>query len=164
MTPLEIRLIAYALGFLAIVGMTAWGVHTLDKHHYERITSLQKLAQDEALAEAQRTVIAAQKAQKDAETKVETEHELRTQADTVSRAAVLSSVRGLESAVHSRILSAAVANPGAVQAAERGAGSDSRLQELIGRFDHSLEVLIERCQTVDGNRDSIIRLEPKVMP
>lgn len=164
MTALEIRIIAYAVGFLLVVGMTAWAVHTLDAHHYERIEAAEKAAQADLLAEAQRNVIAAQTAQRAAETKVETEHELRTQADTVSRAAVLSSVRGLETAVHQRILSAAMANPSAVQTGQPSAAGDDRLARLIEGFDGSLERFITACQSVDNDRTAILSLEPQVTP
>lgn len=164
MTPLEIRIILYAVGALVFGGSIAWASVTLTNHHWERVTAAEKLAQDEALAEAQRTVIAAQKAQKDAETKVETEHEARTQADTVSRGAVLDSVRGLQSAVSRWRLSSAVDHPGAVQTTQPGAAGDSGLSELVGRFNASLDRLIERCQTTDSDRTAILSLEPKVKP
>jgi len=161
MTALEIRLLSYIAAGLLYTGLVIWATVTLTSHHYERVEAADKLAIDQALQTAQTNVIAAQNAQKEAEQKVETEHELRTQADTVSRAAVLSSVRGLETAIHSRLLPATVANSGPRQATQSGQISASGLAGLVDRFNASLERFISACQSVDNDRTAIINLEPK---
>jgi hypothetical protein len=126
MTPaeLEARLIAYGVAFLLLVGGAGWAGYTIAAHHYERLELIEKDAQNTALQEAQRNVIAAQAAQKSAEDRANVETIARQKADTDSRNAVLGSVRGLEAALHLGKLSAAVDHSGAVPNGTAVAGSD----------------------------------------
>lgn len=164
MTALEIRIIGYALAALALITGIATVVHRIDAHHYEALMDANRAAQQQALLDAQQKVIAAQAAQKQAEDTANAQTLARQQADSVSRTAVLDSVHNLETAVHSRLLPAAVVNPGAVQAAQPGALDPQRLAGLVERFNGSLERFIGACQRADEDRNAILSLEPKVIP
>lgn len=164
MTPLELRVIVYAIVAVLAFGSVAWGVHTLDAHHYERIAQVDKLAQDQALEQAQRNVIAAQAAQHAAESKAESEHEILVKADTTSRDAALGSVRSLEAALHLIRLPTAVGNPGAVPGASPVAGGDPRIAGLVDRLNASIERAIGACQHDAGNLAYILSIEPPVIP
>lgn len=164
MTPLELRIIAYALAALLSFGAVAWGVHTLDAHHYERIAQADKLAQDQALQDAQQQVIAAQAERAAATQQVERAHELLVQADSASRAAVVGSVRNLETALHLGSLSAAVGNTGQSGGTTSGAGSTAGSAEGIDRLNASVERAIAACQHDSTELAGILALAPKVNP
>lgn len=164
MNPLEIRIIAYAISALVIFGGIGWlGYHVAQKH-YEAILTSEHFAQAQALSQAQAAVIAAQNAQKNAEDKAEQETLKREQVDTDSRSAVLVSVRGLETAIHSRLLPTAVAGSGAVQASQSSSIDPQRLAGLVDRFNASLEQFIGACQSDSADRAAILSLEPQVKP
>lgn len=167
MTALEIRLIAYAiLGFI-LMGGSAWAGHKLTAMHYEALIARDKSAQDEALQSAQQRVIAAQQAQAAAETKAEKDHEVLVQADTVSRNAILGSVRSLESALHLGSLSPAVDHPGQPGGATPGPGSPDGSQSghdgldaAVARFNAATERAITACQHDSTELRGILTLAP----
>lgn len=164
MTPLELRIIVYAIVAVLSFGAVAWGVHALDAHHYERIAQADKLAQDQALEQAQRNVIAAQAAQHAAESKAESEHEILVKADATSRDAVLGSVRGLESALHLIRLPTAMGDPAAVQGSTAGAGSDPELERTVASVNDAVAAAVAACQHDSGNYAFILSIEPQVTP
>jgi hypothetical protein len=158
---LEIRVIAYAIVALGLMGSTAWGAYTITSHHYERVMAMDKLAQDSALQSAQQRVIAAQAAQAAAEQKAEKDHEALVQADTTSRAAVLSSVRGLESALHLSGLSAAVDHSGQSGGSAAGAGGDPELERAVAGVNDAVEKAVAACQHDSTNYAGILQLVPR---
>jgi len=160
MTALEIRLIGYALVFLAIVGSAFYLGHHVASIHYETLIAADKAAQTQALLAAQQRVIAAQNAQEAAQTAAESEHEQRTQADAASRSTLLDGMRGLETAVRSRIVSAAVANPGTVPAAKSSSADATAIAGLVDRVNASLSAFTAACQSIDNDRTAIISLQP----
>jgi hypothetical protein len=163
-TALEIRLIAYALAGLALIGGSIWLGHIVTAHHYERIMAADKLAQDEALQAAQQKTIAAEAAQRAAESKAENEHALLVKADATSRDAVLGSVRSLEAALHLRGVPPAVGNPGAVPPGASIPAGDSRIAGLVERLDTSIERAIAACQHDSATLAYILSIQPKVIP
>lgn len=162
MTALEIRLIAYGLLAFILISSAGWLGYHLTKTYYVGEIAEDQAAQEKALLSAQQATIAAQQAQKTAEQATETEHELRTTADTVSRAAVLSSVRGLEASVSRRLLPPAVANPGTVPTTQPGQSDPATLAGLVAGFNDSLNAFITACQNDSNDRTAIFSLEPKV--
>lgn len=164
MSALAIRLIACGLLALLLVVGASWGVYTLTSHHYERLMAADKLAQDQALQQAQQRVIAAQVAQKLAEDRADEVHALLVKADTASRDAVLGSVRGLEAALSLIRLPTAVGNPGAVPGASPVAGGDPRIAGLVERLNASIERAIGACQHDATELASILTLAPQVTP
>lgn len=159
-SPLEIRIILYAVLTLGIIGGTAWGVHTLDANHYERIAQADKLAQDEALQESQRNVIAAQKERDALKDQVEKDRATMAKADAASRDAVLGSVRSLESALHLGGLSGAMDHSAQSGGSTTGAGSDPELERAVAGVNSAVEKAISACQHDSGNYANILKLAP----
>lgn len=130
MTALEIRLIAYALGFLAIVGVTAWSVHTLDAHHYERLEAADKLAQAAAFQAQQQKTIDDLKAQQAATQAAEKQLEtLKAATDGTSRQ-LSDSVRAYAE-LRRGLLSATSTAATLADATSKGAQRDSELANLV---------------------------------
>lgn len=164
---LEIRLIAYGLLALILLGSSAWAGHKLTAMHYEALIARDKAAQDEALQSAQQRVIVAQQAQAAAENKAEKDHEVLVQADTVSRNAILGSVRSLESALHLGSLSPAVDHPGQSGGAAPGAGSpdgsqptNDGLDAAVAQFNAATERAITACQHDSTELAGIFEVAP----
>lgn len=160
MTALEIRLIAYAILGLILMGGSAWAGHKLTAMHYEALIARDKAAQDEALQSAQQRVIAAQQAQAAAENKAEKDHEVLVQADTASRNAILGSVRSLETALHLGSLPGAMDHPAQSGGAATGPGSPDGLANLVGRLNQRIAEATAACQHDSSELASILEVAP----
>lgn len=160
MTALEIRLIAYAVLGLIVLGGAAWGGHKLTAMHYEALIARDKAAQDQALQSAQQRVIAAQQAQQAAEQKAETDHENLVQADTASRNAILGSVRSLETALHLGSLPAAVDHPSQSGGAATSPSSPDGLAELVGQLNQRIAEATAACQHDSSELAGILEIAP----
>ncbi len=160
MSPLEIRIILYAVGALIFGGSIAWGAVSITSHHYERIMAADKLAQDEALQDAQQKVIAAQAEREKATQQVQKAHELLVQADTASRAAVIGSVRNLETALHLGGLSAAMGNPGQSGGAASSPGGPAGSDPGVAKLNAAIERAVQACQHDSAELAGILALAP----
>lgn len=130
MNPLEVRLIAYGILALLIITSSGYAGHKLTAMHYQAVIAEDKAAQDRALQEAQRDVIAAQQVQAAAIQASEKKYEdLKGSYDAIS-SQLADSVRayaGLRGGVMSATSSAA----SAADAASRSAQSASELAGLV---------------------------------
>ena len=125
MSPLEIRLIAYAI----VLGLYTWGIHTLDAHHYERVEAAEKLAQANAYAAQQSQVIASLRTQEAATQAAEKQYEtLKATADATAQR-FSDSLRAYES-LRARAVPAASGPAALTDAAARIPCSDPELDRL----------------------------------
>jgi len=161
MTVLEIRLIAYAILGLIVMGGAAWSGHKLTAMHYEALIARDRAAQDQTLQSAQQRVIAAQQAQAAAEDKAEKDHEVLVQADTVSRNAILGSVRSLETALHLGSLPAAVDHSSQPSGTAPGPGGADELAGLVERLNASIATATSACQHDSEELSGILTLAPR---
>jgi hypothetical protein len=159
-TALEIRLIAYAILALGLIGGSAWAGHKLTAMHYEALIARDKAAQDKALQSAQQRVIDAQAAQAVAEHKAESDHEVLVQADTTSRNAILGSVRSLETALHLGSLSASLGTPGKPGGTTPVPGSTDGLEDLVERVNAATERAVSACQHDSSELASVLEIAP----
>ncbi len=160
MTALEIRLIAYALLALILLGGAGWVGHRLTARHYEALIAANKAAQDEALQEAQRDVIAAQAAQAQALQRAEKDHEALVESDTTARNAVLGSVRNLETALRLGPVSGSVDHPGqSVGTAASPPGADE-LGNLVASLNERIAEATAACQHDSSELAGILEIAP----
>lgn len=164
MTALEIRLILYGALVLALIGFGGWSGYRLTRNHYEAVLAADKAAQQDALAMAQRNVIAAQKAQQVATQQAQKDHEALVTADTQSRNAILGSVRNLETALHLGSLRPAVADPGQLGGAASGTSSPDELTELVGRLNQSIATATAACQHDSSELAGILEIASQTKP
>ena len=130
MSPLEIRLIAYGLLAIILMGSSGYAGHKLTAMHYQAIIAEDKHAQDIALQEAQRDVIAAQQAQATAVQASEKKYEdLKGSYDAISTQ-LADSVRAY-AGLRSGVMSATSTAASAADAASRSAQSASELAGLV---------------------------------
>lgn len=122
MTPLEIRLIAYAIAAIALLGGSGFISYRVTANHYEALIARDRQAQDKALQDAQQSVIAAQQAQQSATQASEKKYvDLKNQYDALG-SHLADSVRQyatLRSGIVSATSTAATAADAAAQSAER---------------------------------------------
>lgn len=161
MTALEIRLLGYALLGLLVIGGSGWIGHKLTRMHYEALIARDRDAQDQALQTAQRNVIAAQQAQAAAEQRAEQDHETLVQADTASRAAILGSVRSLETALHLSSLSTPVDHSGQSGGAAPGSASSDGLGDLVEQLNERIAQATAACQHDSAELAGILELAPR---
>ena len=171
MPALEIRVIAYGLLALLIVGGCGWGGYTLAAHHYQRLEAVKQLAQDQALQDAQQKVIAAQAAQKTAEDRANVETLERQKSDTAARDAIAGSLRNTEAAVHAWALSSAMVHPAGQIGSATGTGSDPKLAAAITAVDAAVagvssatNGVVAACQHDSANYAYILSIAPQVTP
>lgn len=132
MTALEIRLIAYALTALILLGGAGWLGYHFTAAHYERVIALRDAAEAKALDESRQQVIAAQQAQAEAIQKGETRYaDLKTQYDSLS-GNLANSVRQYAS-LRGLIVSSAPGTSPKPDAAGPSAASLDGLAELVRR-------------------------------
>src|SRR5579859_5820342 len=130
MTLLELRLIAYGILFLGIVGASAWGSYVITSHHYERVMQAERLAQDAALQTHQAKAIADLQAQQAATTAAEKQFEtLKAISDGLSQR-LADSVSNYAS-LRGSVLSTATSAAALANAARQGAQRDSQLAGLV---------------------------------
>jgi hypothetical protein len=130
-TALELRIIAYALLALVLLGGSAWVGHRLTAIHYESLLAAEKAAQAAALQDAQRNTIAAQQAQAEALQQAEKQYaDLKVDYDSLG-GRLADSVRQY-AALRSVILSQAGNAAPKPDAVPQGASGDSRLATLSG--------------------------------
>lgn len=131
MTSLEIRLIAYALVALVLLGGSGWLGYHLTAAHYERVIASDKAAQALALQGAQQRVIDAQAALASATQKAEQQYaDLKTSYDALSNS-LADSVREY-TALHSLIVSTVPGATSQSNASTPRAGGDTELADAAG--------------------------------
>ncbi len=135
MSPLEIRIILYAVGALIFGGSIAWGAVSITSHHYERIMAADKLAQDEALQDAQQKVIAAQAEREKATQQVQKAHDLGG-------------------------LSAAMGNPGQSGGAASSPGGPAGSDPGVAKLNAAIERAVQACQHDSAELAGILALAP----
>lgn len=122
MTPLEIRLIAYAIAALGLLTGSGLIVYRITSNHYEALIARDRQAQDKALQDAQQNVIAAQQAQQNATRESEQKYvDLKNQYDALG-SHLADSVRqyaALRGGIVSSTSTAATAADAASQSAQR---------------------------------------------
>lgn len=132
MTALELRLICYGLVFLIIVGGAGTAGYRLATHHYQALMAADTAAQQEALADAQRQVIAAQQAQAAATDAAEKQYEnLKANSDALGQR-LTDSLRQY-AALRSVLVSQAARPATEPHAAGEGSGSPAGIADLAGR-------------------------------
>lgn len=126
MTALEIRLLAYA----ALLGLFAWGIHTLDAHHYERLEALEQVARDNAIQAQQQKAIADLQAQQAATVAAENRYvALKASSDDLSTR-LARSVQEY-GALRGSLVSATATAAALADAASQGARSNSEIAGLV---------------------------------
>jgi len=161
MTALEIRLIAYAVLTLGLLGSAAYVSHKLTAMHYQAVLDADRAAQDKALQQAEQRVIAAQAAQAQAIQQAERDHATLVTADTASRDAILGSVRNLETALHLSAVSAPMANPGKPRGASPSSGRPDELAGLVDRLNSGIAAATAACQHDSTELAGILEIAPK---
>lgn len=158
LNPLEIRLIAYGLLAITLMGGSAYAAHRLTAMHYQALMASDRAAQQDTLAKAQQDVIAAQAAQTEATQRAEKDHEALVTADTQSRNAILGSVRNLETALHLSAVPATVADPSKFGGAAPGAASPDEIANLVDRLNGSIAAATAACQHDSAELAGILEL------
>lgn len=131
MTQLEIRILAYGLALLLIVGGSIWFGYHFTARHYQALIARDKAAQTQALVDAQAKVIAAQQAQEQATQQAEKQYEdLKAHYDGLSQR-LADSVRAY-AALRTLIVPKATPAASGPDGAGPGTGSDQRLANLSG--------------------------------
>ncbi len=132
MTALEIRLIAYALLALILLGGSGWLGYHFTAAHYERVIAADKAAQSIALQDAQQRYIDEQQARATATQKAEQQYaDLKTSYDALSNS-LADSVREY-TALHSLIVSTAPSTASQPHAGAPRASGDTELADAAGR-------------------------------
>ena len=132
MTALEVRIIAYGLAVLGLIGFGGWSGYRLTRNHYEAAIAADRAAQDNVLAQAQAATIAAQNAQAAATRASEQQYEnLKASYDGLG-ARLADSVREL-TAIHRSLVSSGPRAPAEPHAASAGAGGDTGIAAAAGR-------------------------------
>ena len=132
MTALELRLIAYGLGALLIIGTVGTGGYKLAAHHYQALMAADKAAQEEALHEADQRVIAAQQAQAAASDAAEKQYEnLKADSDALGHR-LTDSLREY-AALRGLIVSEASHPAGSADAAGQGTQGNPGIADLSGQ-------------------------------
>lgn len=130
MNPLELRLIAYAIVTLFLLGGAGWAGHRLTALHYEAIISRNQIAQDQAVLAQQTKALAVLQVQQAATQAAEKQYaDLKSTSDGLSQR-LADSVSNY-AALHRGIMSATSAATAAADAASQGAKRDSELAGLV---------------------------------
>lgn len=131
MTALELRLIAYGLAALLLLGGAGWLGYHFTAAHYERVIASDKAAQSVALQDAQQRVIAAQAAQAQATQQAEQKYaDLKTSYDALSNDLAHSLQQYAQ--IHSGIVSATAGTAALADAARESASRTEELARLSG--------------------------------
>jgi len=129
-TALEIRLVAYAVLALGLLGSAAYVGHWLTARHYESLIAADRASQDKALQDAQKLVIEVQEAQQEAVQAAEKKY-----ADLKINYAALSDnlARSVQpySQIHSGLVSATASTAAVADAARASTQRTSELAELV---------------------------------
>ena len=130
MTALEIRLIAYAISALVLLGGSGFIGYRVTANHYEALIARDRDAQDKALQGAKDQVIAVQQAQQSAIQASEQKYvDLKNSYDALS-ADLARSVQQY-SQIHSGIVSATSSTAALADATRQSAQRTGELTELV---------------------------------
>lgn len=130
MTALELRIIAYAIAALVLLGGSGFIGYRITANHYERVIALDKAAQDQAVQAAQRKAISDLEAQQAATQRAETQYAtLKNQYDDLG-SRLADSVRTYAQ-LRGGIVSATSTAAAAADAAAQGAERTSQLASLV---------------------------------
>lgn len=133
MTPaLEIRIIAYAVLAIVLLGGAGWAGHHFTALHYEALIARDKLSQDRALQDAQQRVIAVQAAQDSARQQAEKQYaDLKSNYDGLSQRLV-ASVRAFTDTIRSGAVPSVSPATAGTHAASPGPGSAGAIADAAG--------------------------------
>lgn len=130
MTALEIRLIAYAIAAIVLLGGAGFIGYRVTANHYETLIARDRAAQDKALQDAKDQFIAAQQAQQSATRESEQKYvDLKNQYDALG-SHLADSVRQYAT-LRSGIVSATSTAATAADAASQSAQRTSELASLV---------------------------------
>lgn len=164
MTPFQIRLAAYLVIVLLLFGSGTWvGSHFTAKH-YQASIAADKAAQDVALQDAQRNVIAAQQARAAALDKAEKDHAQLVKTDAATRDVLLGRVRDLEAAIHLLPVPAAVDPPAEPVGAPPRAGSPDGIERGVERLNRAIAGATAGCQHDSEELAAILSLSGSSKP
>jgi len=159
MTALEIRLLAYALLALILLGGAGYvGAH-FTALHYERVMAADRAAQTQAILIEQQKTIAAQAAQQAATQAAEKQYEdLKASADATAQR-LSDSVRQL-AALHSFVLSSPPGSPAQPDATPAESTGPDRLAAAAGRVDKTCREDAARLTALQTWATSLTRSPP----
>lgn len=138
MNALELRLIAYGLAALVLLGGSGYVGHKLTANHYERVLQAEHAAQEKAVLVEQQKTIAAQAAQQAAAQAAEKQYaDLQSHVDDLSQrlAGSVSDYTKLRSG----LVSATATSATLADAAREGAERNSQLAELVRQATSACE-------------------------
>ena len=156
MTALEIRIVGYGALVLALILGGAY----LGARHVQAKWNVDTIARDQALQKQQDLVIDFQKQRDALQVQVDQSHAQIIATGQSLVDGVSNSLRGVEAALRSRSVPAAVANPGAVQNGKPGADGHSDFNSAFESVAAAIKDLAAECVKVDADRTSILSLEP----
>ena len=130
MTALELRLIAYGLTALLVIGGSGWAGYTLAAHHYQRIMAQEAADRAKVVEAQQQATIAELKAEQTATEAAEKQYvDLKARSDDLS-ARLADSVRAYQG-LRTGIVSAQASTAALADAARQGAASTGELASLV---------------------------------
>lgn len=155
------RLIVYAVALLVIVSGSAWCGYHFTARHYHSVIERDRAAQALTVQDAQRKVIVAQAAQREAEQRGEQRYEELKASSDAATAHLLGSVRNLQAALHLGAMPPPVANPGKPQGASGGSSGDPAVGRLIAEVNQRIAEATESCGHDSARLAAILASEPQ---